>query len=519
MPISIRERKSRFSSLIYPASLVWTGICILLYYSNTSLDILEFVVFNTDQLILASIYEDVFLEGNPFTQWHLTPAPYFFPDMLLYFPVRALSGDFILAHFIYTALQIFLILLLFRVVIRKILPGLPAEILAVAHLLIGLFILGSVFTDDYVIPQLLLSVAAHTGSILSALLMVWLILGIWTAPSYLKTAGLLLLTCIAVASDKLIIPMIVAPLVICMVVLLRTHRKKSLVILLVLVAATVGGMFLFSAIRNNLVEIPKQAAQMGDWERSLEIFFNQVQRRLHAPHSIILLVLTGISFLLTIVHAMRKSVPPVFRLACITVIISFLLVHIFPIYLGIFHNMDCFRYTLSAEIFMLLLFPVHLYLLAGKTSVYIPLVLLFLYCGSALFMTYSWSSFIQGTRAYFTFRHPDSMILDGHADTLKNGAGTYWRSRLVQMTCKKGVTVRAVDENASPDMHEANSQWYIHRPPVIFNFFYLQRPPKHIEITDSIPCTRKGEYIYVTREFCFRHNAEAGFYTDTQCSE
>lgn len=519
MPISIPGRKSWFSSLLYPASLVWTGICILLYYSNTTVDILEFVVFNTDQLILASIYEDVYIHGNNFGTWHLTPAPYFFPDMLLYFPIRALSGDFIVAHFIYTALQTLLILFLFRVVIRKVLPGLPTETLVVSHLLAGLFILGSIFTNDYVIPQLLLSVAAHTGSILSALLLVWLILGIWATPSYLKTAGLLLLTGIAVASDKLIIPMIVAPLTISMIILLRTHQKKALIILLILIMATIGGMFLFSAIRNNLVEIPKQEAQMGDWERSLEIFFNQVKRRLQAPHSIILLVLTGISFILTIIHAIRKNIAPTFRLACITVIVSFLLVHIFPLYLGIFHNMDCFRYTLSAEIFMLLLFPVHLYLLMGKTSIYISLVVFFLYCGSKSYMTYSWSSFTQGTRAYFTFRHPDSLILDEYADVLKNGVGTYWRSRLVQMTSKKGCTVRAVDENAYPNMHEANSQWYINNPPVIFNFFYLQRPPEHIEITDSIPCSRNREYIYVTREFCFRHNAEAGYSTDSRCGE
>lgn len=518
MPISIRERKSRFSSLIYPASLVWTGICILLYYSNTSLDILEFVVFNTDQLILAAIYEDIFLEGNPFTQWHLTPAPYFFPDMLLYFPVRALSGNFLVAHFVYTTVQVFIILLLFRWVIRKLDANIPDSIFIAGHTIIGLYILGGVISHTYLFSQMILSIAQHSGNIISALLVAGLALSAEKKKSIRPYILLFFLIIFSVASDKLIVPIIIAPYTIMIICRFMISRNISgWAILMVLVTATVAGMFISSAIRNNIIESPKPHYNMN-WENAWETLYKGLYARLLDRENGLLLIMAWLSVILSVAVLPVRKLPSSFRLFSLTMVCSFILLHAFPVYLGIFFGTDCFRYTIGAEILMLLTLPLNMYMLTKKKMVlYIFTGLLVLYPGIRLISSHSKIQFAQGLRYYFTFKHPDSIVLDQHAHLLKNGTGPYWQSKLVQLCSEKGIKVRSVLEGGIPNFHEASSAWFISGQPVVFNFSYLQKPGYSIPVIDSIPCYYG--YIYITPDFCYHQSDEIGYYADHDCSE
>lgn len=518
MPISIPGRKSWFSSLLYPASLVWTGICILLYYSNTNFVTLEFVIFNTDQLMLASLYEDLFLEGNPFNQWHLTPAPYFFPDMLLYFPIRTLSGNFLVAHFVYTTVQVLIILLLFRWVIRKLDVSVPDSIFIASNTVISLYILGAVISDTYLFSQMLLSITQHTGNIISALL----IIGVALLAGNKKRIGpfvlLFFLIIFSVASDKLIVPIIIAPLAATIIYRFITSRNISgWVTLIVLVSATVAGMFLSSAIRNNIIESPKPIYNM-QWEKSWEIMYKGFTARLRNPENGLLLIMAWLSAILSVIIIPIRKLPFSFRLFSLTIVCSFMLLHIFPVYLGIFFDTSCFRYTIGAEILMLLLLPLHIYMLMKKKWVFYAFTgLLMAYSGIRLISSHSKIQFAQGLRYYFTFKHPDSIILDTHADRLKNGTGTYWKSKLVQLCSEKGIKVRSVLEGGTPNFHEASAAWYISDQPVVFNFSYLQKPGYAIPVIDSIPCYYG--YIYITEDFCYHQSDVTGYYADSECGE
>ncbi|HEX5342865.1 MAG TPA: hypothetical protein VFX55_10250, partial [Duganella sp.] len=70
------------------ALLAVAGMTVI--YLQQAVDPLMF--FNSDAMYLPALYHDVVVRGNPFSQWYLTPAPYFFPDWPLYFAARTLTG-------------------------------------------------------------------------------------------------------------------------------------------------------------------------------------------------------------------------------------------------------------------------------------------------------------------------------------------------------------------------------------------------------------------------------------------
>ena len=48
---------------------------------------------NSDLLYMPALFRDVTEWGGRFSEWRLTPAPYLFPDMALYFPLATLTGS------------------------------------------------------------------------------------------------------------------------------------------------------------------------------------------------------------------------------------------------------------------------------------------------------------------------------------------------------------------------------------------------------------------------------------------
>lgn len=64
-------------------------------------------LLNSDALYLPALVQDV-SAGGALSRWFLTPAPYFFPDMLLFWPVGLLSSSALQAQQSYAILQVLL---------------------------------------------------------------------------------------------------------------------------------------------------------------------------------------------------------------------------------------------------------------------------------------------------------------------------------------------------------------------------------------------------------------------------
>lgn len=65
------------------------------------------LLFNADALYLPSLERDV-SAGGAVSRWFLTPAPYFFPDMLLFWPVGLLTSSAVQAQHAYAVVQVVL---------------------------------------------------------------------------------------------------------------------------------------------------------------------------------------------------------------------------------------------------------------------------------------------------------------------------------------------------------------------------------------------------------------------------
>ena len=61
---------------------------------------------NSDQLTLPDLYESLVRRNEAWSSWCLGGAPFFFPDIALFFPVAAVVGDTYLAHLLQTGLYV-----------------------------------------------------------------------------------------------------------------------------------------------------------------------------------------------------------------------------------------------------------------------------------------------------------------------------------------------------------------------------------------------------------------------------
>ncbi len=73
-------------------------------------------MFNSDLLYLPALYKDVVEGGGLFANWILTPAPYYFPDMPLYFISRLLTGNFYYAiALVFTLHSLLLVYIIYKI--------------------------------------------------------------------------------------------------------------------------------------------------------------------------------------------------------------------------------------------------------------------------------------------------------------------------------------------------------------------------------------------------------------------
>lgn len=100
-------------------ALIFLSIAIA--FLTHSLSIRHF--FTQDTLYLPTFFRDIFWEGGNFFDWYLPGAPYFFPDMALFFPIKAIFRDTYFSALIYALLQTattyFLVLWLIKVLPRS----------------------------------------------------------------------------------------------------------------------------------------------------------------------------------------------------------------------------------------------------------------------------------------------------------------------------------------------------------------------------------------------------------------
>lgn len=156
--ITDSSMKIRVDLFVVPILIVFS-IATFLTTSN-----LDPHLFNSDALYLPVLMNNLIHQNGSLSDWYLTPAPYFFPDMLVFYISAMATADLFWQLLIYGCLQVFLTFVIVLSVFKQL--KLKNYLLASAVLCVVMVSLAALSIGPY--PYLLVS-AFHFGSFMSTL--------------------------------------------------------------------------------------------------------------------------------------------------------------------------------------------------------------------------------------------------------------------------------------------------------------------------------------------------------------
>jgi hypothetical protein len=472
-------------------------------------EILKFY-FNTDYLYLPSLYRDIFIDHHSISGWSLTPAPYFFPDMLLYFLISFFSPNISYTLIVYAWLQFLCIVFLFF----KIAQMMIADKQKVQYLIglscfcLQIFLLAGAIGHEAFTAHLLLTNASHLGAVLMSLICFYFLFKYFTVGNRKSLAWMGVIIITAVISDRLFVIQTLAPIM--FLALYYVWRKKDPRPLIYAFISGIVGWILFELIRRYLIHIPYETRPPYTTSGSFQNFIKGFKfiLRHFTFHSFILffhlamLVISPFAYFL-----MAKNTRYMYLGFIFSCIFSF----VFPILYGFIGSIDTHRYLMHSYIFILLLSPILMGLLFRKNALkYISLVITILYVGSVLV----WVGLdlkIEKLNYFLHYRPGYVELVDNHHTKLKSGIGDYWNSKQFYLFGKNTTRVVAVYSNCEGYAWEANKYWYLGKEgeaPPVFNFSYnlkidsILGPP-----IDSIQVA--SDCIYIYPDFVFKEGSNS----------
>lgn len=96
------------------ARIIFVAICLvlgLLWINSTQIAV---GIFSPDNAYPEAMYKDLVLLGNPLNGWQATKSPQFFPDLIFYFILRRITGDFATAYYLCTIFYILILVMFLR---------------------------------------------------------------------------------------------------------------------------------------------------------------------------------------------------------------------------------------------------------------------------------------------------------------------------------------------------------------------------------------------------------------------
>ena len=104
--MEIRFVVRRFAPRFVPSALPLVLASLAFLFASSRLIHATLVSVNSDSLYLAGLYRDIFVDGVSIRHWTLQQAPSLFPDLPLFFLLRAITGNAVLATGAYCAAQL-----------------------------------------------------------------------------------------------------------------------------------------------------------------------------------------------------------------------------------------------------------------------------------------------------------------------------------------------------------------------------------------------------------------------------
>lgn len=431
--------------------------------------------FNSDTLYLPSIYRDLFINGFTIEGWFLNPAPNLFPDVILYFILNWITGDFILASILFSFVQYLFIALLMHRIIKLVIPNADDFRVALIQLSVGLIYIVSLTDDDFGFSFQLLSNAFHTGVFINVLIALLILLSELKNPSVLKKALLFILIIFFGFSDKIFWIGFSLPMF-CIAFLLLFSKRKiyASTLLAVSIIATCISSFLLYTFENAeyiTVEKPFRYLDFDNIGNSWDIMYNQLSTYvsdLRVKGLIIVLsffaVVAAIINSFTAIKRYFKSTERSFGLQDyyhIFFMIFSAALFWAPIINGNYGGWDTIRYIFAVFIFALF----YLFSLIPDLRISSKKILSKLFVGLTAIGLVALIFNVKNLNQVISYYPRKVNIVDQIATEqgLEYGVAGYWDAKLTTMFSKQNLKVFCTFENFNPHLHVVNRNWFFEK--------------------------------------------------------
>jgi len=164
--------------VLFLISIALLYVSVLLAYAGMNDSFFD-RMFNSDCMYLPSVFNEFFIEREGHRDFKLNGQPNFFPDMVIYFPIFALTKSIVWSGIIYSLVQVSISIIIIYQLAKELLPQDKVKIASSLVVFIFTFIIGSAaFGKEWIIPFQILSNGFHTSAFILVLLALLLYLKI-----------------------------------------------------------------------------------------------------------------------------------------------------------------------------------------------------------------------------------------------------------------------------------------------------------------------------------------------------
>lgn len=496
---------------------------------------------NSDTLYMPAIFKDLFIDKTGIKIWHLNGAPNFFPDMLVYFMIRAFTTNFLTASLIFSTLEYLSILFLGVLVIRRVTGVKNPAYASIGVLGMQLFLYVFVLRNDFAYTYYIMATSFHAGAYVMTLVTLYLIIKYIQNTNSLNLFLFAVFSYLGILNDKLFIVMFTIPSGVLLLFLLsKNFRRTGVILLLTTVVTFILAISTYNLLNNvcksiQMISLEGKTFNLEKVKESYIMLFTQ-HGWYFSPLDIrgIIDTLAIISLLISIILVIRSfTYQKIFMIKSTSQIIElfyllFLIVHsvlVFnaPALNGFYPSPAVMRYNIYPLYFNVINFGFLLYKLNAifqrdKLIAYITYGLALISCVLIVFQT-SKLPVAQRVKELANYYPEGVQKIDSIAKShdLQYGISQYWTAKRTTMFSKQDVRLYHVVPDLGNWYHMTNENWYYehtrgkYNKPV-FTFLLTSSLDEKVisetfkgQVLDTIPFTtpQGNDVMLITEPFVF----------------
>jgi hypothetical protein len=472
---------SHWPKILFFASVLLLPLMLLAIFSN-DYHVYDYY-FNPDSLYLSTLYNGLFVQGYPLDSFNLNPSILLIPDVILYFPVLAITDDTIITSFIFSILQHTLIFVLMLSIFKQITGAggwLPA---AFASLMMMSFFMGSILLGDILFAAFSLVSTNHVGAFVMMLLAITLTLGYIGKPKKKYLFWIFVISMMSTFSDRLFILLYLLPVAVVLIFyFLKFKNKARQSLFLVVFVSAIAGILLQIFVDGRFIQLARspEITSIDAVAPAFYLLMQHMGEYLKAMniHSLII-ILSMISWLTQTFMAARFIIkdelnsPLAFYV--LFSVVATVIIFWMPVVTGTYIAKHILRYNIGAFYLSMLNLPLVIRYFISRSNSALKWLKTFGVMTTALFLMFFIISIThlskRGIQNFFDYypgfvRELDEIALQ---EELLCGVGHFWHAKPITTFSKAGIEVFHTWDNFIPYLH-VNSRESFFGEDQIFNF-------------------------------------------------